>query len=108
MVCKLHKVLYGLKQAPRAWFEGLHAHMIKIGFKRTSKDNNIYLKTEGDKMLIAKVFVDDIIFGGNDDMSLNFVEEMKKEFEMSLIGEIKKFHWFAGPTVGRWNFYQPV
>lgn len=42
-------------------------------------------------MLIAEVFVDDIIFGGNDDMSMTFVDEMKEEFEMSLIGEIKKF-----------------
>lgn len=83
MVCKLHKALYGLKQAPRAWFKRLHAHLIKIGFQRTNKDNNIYLKIEGDKMLIVEVFVDDIIFGGNDDMSMTFADEMKKEFEMS-------------------------
>lgn len=35
------------------------------------------------------MFVDDIIFGGDDEMSHAFVDEMKKEFEMSLIGEIK-------------------
>lgn len=32
MVCTLHKALYGLKKTPRAWFERLHAHLIKIGF----------------------------------------------------------------------------
>ncbi|GLJ30903.1 hypothetical protein SUGI_0614950 [Cryptomeria japonica] len=90
MVCKLHKASYGLKKEPRAWFERLHAHMIKIGFQRTSEDNNIYLKTEGDKMLIAEVFVDDIIFGGNDNMSMTFADEMKEEFEMSLIGTQKE------------------
>lgn len=42
-------------------------------------------------MLIAKVFVDDIIFGGNYDMCMDFADIMKKEFEMSLIGEIKFF-----------------
>ena len=37
------------------------------------------------------IFVDDIIFGGNDDESEKFAEEMKKEFEMSMIGEMKYF-----------------
>lgn len=41
--------------------------------------------------------MDDIFFGGNDEMSLDFVEEMKNKFEMSMIGEISslldcKFH----------------
>lgn len=84
MVCKLHKALYGLKQAPRAWYEILHSHLMKIGFLRTSEDNNIYLKSEGDKILVSEVFVDDIIFGGNDDMHDDFANEMKSEFEMSL------------------------
>lgn len=44
MVCKLHKALYGLKQSLSAWFQRLHSHLIKIGFLRTSEDNNIYLK----------------------------------------------------------------
>lgn len=90
MVCRLHKALYGLKQAPRAWYERLHSHLVKIGFQRTSEDSNIYLKSEGDQILICEVFVDDIIFGGDDKMSHAFVDEMK-EFEISLIGEIKFF-----------------
>ncbi|GLJ06696.1 hypothetical protein SUGI_0045460 [Cryptomeria japonica] len=91
MVCRLHKDLYGLKQGSRAWYERLHIHLMKIGFLRTSDDSNIYLKFEGDKILVSEVFVDDIIFGGNDDMSNNFADEMKNEFEMSLVGEIKNF-----------------
>jgi hypothetical protein len=40
-------------------------------------------------MLIIVVYVDDIIFGSNFDlMSQNFVEEMKREFEMSMLGEL--------------------
>ena len=41
--------------------------------------------------MILVIFVDDIIFGGNDDESEEFAEEMKKEFEMSMIGEMKYF-----------------
>ena len=50
-------------------------------------DSNIYWKEIDDGL----IFVDDIIFGGNDDESDKFAEEMKKEFEMSMIGEIKYF-----------------
>lgn len=89
VVCKLHKALYGLKQAPKAWYEWLHTHLMKIGFTRTNDDNNIYLKFEGDEILVSEVFVDDIIFGGNDDMSNCFADVMKNEFEISLVGEIK-------------------
>jgi hypothetical protein len=35
------------------------------------------------------VYVDDIIFGSNDDrMSQKFANEMKKESEMSMLGEL--------------------
>lgn len=61
MVCRLHKALYGLKQAPRAWYELLHSHLVNIRFERTSEDSNIYLKSEGDQILICEVFVDDIV-----------------------------------------------
>lgn len=104
MVCKLHKELYGLKKSPRTWFERLHGHLIKIGFQRTSEDRNFYLKTKGDKVLIVEVFVDDIIFRGNDDMCMTFADEMKEEFEMSLIGEIKKFIGFQVQQLEGGNF----
>ena len=41
--------------------------------------------------MILVIFVDDIIFGENDEESSKFFEEMKKEFEMSMIGEMKYF-----------------
>ena len=39
--------------------------------------------------MILEIFVDDITFRGNDNESDKFVEEMKKEFEMSMIKEMK-------------------
>ena len=67
MLCRLHKTLYGLKQAPRAWHERLHNYLVKIGFERTDDNSNMQLKTEkGKGILLSKIFVDDIIFGGQD------------------------------------------
>ena len=37
------------------------------------------------------IFVDDIIFGADDEASDKFADKMKKEFEMSMIGEMKYF-----------------
>ena len=43
-------------------------------------------------MIIVVVYVDDIIFGSDlQIMSVNFALEMKKEFEMSLLGELTFF-----------------
>ena len=49
------------------------------------EDRNLYWKEIDDGLMILVIFVDDIIFGGNYEESEKFVEEMKKEFEMSMI-----------------------
>lgn len=88
MVCKLKKALYGLKQASRARYARLDKYLLKLGFTKGVVDSNLYFKIENDKILIVEVFVDDIIFGGDDDMSMKFAGDMQKEFEMSMIGEM--------------------
>ena len=43
-------------------------------------------------MIIIEVYVDDIIFGSdNDKLSQEFSKDMQKDFEMSLLGELKFF-----------------
>ena len=92
MVCKLHKALYGLKQAPRAQYERLHNYLIQIGFQRINDNNSLYIKEGLDnKIVLAEIFVDDTLFTGNDDLCKAFLEQMNKEFEMSMFGEIKFF-----------------
>ena len=51
----------------------------------------MYLKEVENGFLIIVIFVDDIIFGGNDEASDKFAEEMKNEFEIRMIGEMKFF-----------------
>lgn len=92
MVYKLHKELYGLKQAPRAWYERLHNYLIQIGFQRTNDNSSLYIK-EGpkNKIVLAEIFLDDTLFTGNDDLCKEFLEQMNKEFQISMFGEIKFF-----------------
>ena len=92
MVCKLQKALYGLKQAPRAWYERLHNYLVQIGFQRKNDNNSLYIKEGPDKKIVLEeIFVDDTLFIRNDDLCKAFSEEMSKEFELSMFGELKLF-----------------
>ena len=86
-VCKLKKELYGLKQAPRAWYYRLDKYLQDKGFKKGRIDSNLYIKFEGDDLLVVLVYVDDNIFGYTNDSFLQwFSNSMQSEFEMSMIG----------------------
>lgn len=77
MVYKLKQSLYRLNQTLRAQYVLLYLYFIKIGFVRTRENSNIYLKNEVENMaLISKVFVDDIIFCGNDFLCKSFIDQM--------------------------------
>ena len=66
--------------------------MIQIGFQRKNDKIRLYIK-EGPnkKIMLEKTFVDDTLFIENDELCKAFSEEMSKEFEMSMFGEIKFF-----------------
>ena len=52
----------------------------------------MYIKSEeGKDILILEIFVDDIIFGGKEVLSKDFVDKMQHEFEMSMFEEINFF-----------------
>jgi hypothetical protein len=86
-VYKLKKVLYGLKQAPQAWYEHLTTYLMAKRFTRGQADRTLFIRNQGTHKLIAQIYVDDIIFGATlDSLAHEFSEEMKQEFEMSMIG----------------------
>jgi hypothetical protein len=91
-VCKLKKALYGLKKAPRAWYSRLDKCIQHAGFRKGSAEINLYINVSQDSILLIEVYVDDIIFGSDDDgLSHKFSKDMKNEFEMSLLGELSFF-----------------
>jgi hypothetical protein len=91
-VCKLKKAMYGLKRAPREWYSRLDKYLQYARFRKGSADNNLYIKVTQDSILLIEVYVDDIIFGSNDDkLSHKFAKDMKNEFEMSLLRELSLF-----------------
>jgi hypothetical protein len=91
-VYKLRKALYGLKQAPRAWYGRLSGFLFSKGFEMGKVDKTHFLLRQGNDILIVQVYMDDIVFGGwSHSLVARFAEDMRKEFEMSMMGELQFF-----------------
>ncbi|KAH9744129.1 hypothetical protein KPL70_003555 [Citrus sinensis] len=91
-VYKLSKALYGLKQAPRAWYDRLKNFLLDNGFSMGKADTTLFIKNKNQDILVVQICVDDIIFGStNESLCKEFSSCMSKEFEMSMMGELKYF-----------------
>ena len=98
-VYRLLKALYGLKQSPRAWYKEIDKYFMKNGFQRSKNEATLYVKKQGSKILIACLYVDDLIVTGNDEeMIESFKEHMMKTYEMSDLGLL---HYFLGIEVSQ-------
>ncbi|BFG37724.1 hypothetical protein CerSpe_239980 [Prunus speciosa] len=100
-VYRLKKALYGLKQAPRAWYDRLSTHLLQKGYTRGSIDKTLFVKQTKHDLMVAQVYVDDIVFGSTSDILVKeFHEVMQTEFEMSMFGEL---NYFLGLQVQQFN-----
>ncbi|XP_058774533.1 uncharacterized mitochondrial protein AtMg00810-like [Vicia villosa] len=81
-----------MDQAPRAWYERLTKFLVNNGYKKEGIDKTLFVKENDGKLMIAQIYVDDIVFRGmSDQMVEHFVKQMQSEFEMSLVGELTYF-----------------
>ncbi|KAL0554028.1 hypothetical protein IC582_007933 [Cucumis melo] len=91
-VYKLNKVLYGLKQAPRAWYERLTIFLCDKEYSRSGTDKTLFINRTSSKLIVAQIYVDDIIFGGFPKaLGDFFINIMKSEFKMSMVEELSCF-----------------
>ena len=62
------------------------------GFTRRKADQTLFIKREEDKLIVAQVYVDDIIFRlTKDELAHSFSKLMQGEFEMSMIRKLTHF-----------------
>ena len=81
-----------MKQTLRAWYERFSKFLMEKGFSRGSVDTILFLKKHKHDMLVAQIYVDDIIFGAtNQSLYEHFAKEMQSEFEMSMMEELTFF-----------------
>ncbi|KAJ9566619.1 LOW QUALITY PROTEIN: hypothetical protein OSB04_002585 [Centaurea solstitialis] len=78
----LEKALYGLEQALAP----------ENGFYKGKIDSTLFIKTDGNDILLVQIYVDDIIFGStNSDMCTWFSNLMTTRFEISMLRELSFF-----------------
>ena len=61
-------------------------------FTREKTDRTLFIKREDSELIVAQVYVDDIIFGSiKDELAYSFSKLMQAKFEMSMNGELTHF-----------------
>ena len=90
MVCLLGKSLYGLKQSARIWNIRIHRYLKAIGFTQSQSDHCVYINnTTG---IILAMWVDDLIIFGKDMSTIDELkQQLRSEFEMKDLGDLKYF-----------------
>ncbi|KAJ9561761.1 LOW QUALITY PROTEIN: hypothetical protein OSB04_006921 [Centaurea solstitialis] len=88
----LDKALYGLKQAPQAWYDSLSQFLVESGYSKGKIDNTLFIKREGEHIMLVQIYVDDIIFGSTcPNFCDTFSKLMMTRYEMSMMGELNFF-----------------
>nr|GEW67299.1 hypothetical protein [Tanacetum cinerariifolium] len=91
-VYKLKKALYGLKQAPRAWYDMLSSFLLSQDFSKGSVDPTLFIRKNGNDLLLVQIYVDDIIFAVPTlELCDLFANLMCSKFKMSMMGKISFF-----------------
>ena len=55
-----------LKQARRAWYTRIDNYFIRLGFKKSEADSNLYHIVVDGKPLIIVLYIDDLILIGDE------------------------------------------
>nr|GEZ14136.1 retrovirus-related Pol polyprotein from transposon TNT 1-94 [Tanacetum cinerariifolium] len=91
-VYKLKKALYGLKQDPRTWYDMLSSFLISQDFSKGSVDPTLFIRRNGNDLLLVQIYVDDIIFAASTlELCDLFANLMCSKFKMSMMGKISFF-----------------
>ncbi|KAK5960334.1 uncharacterized protein PWA37_002408 [Arxiozyma heterogenica] len=87
-VTPLRKALYGLKQSPKRWNETLKESVNGMGLYDDIYSPGLFVSKDGNFMIAA--YVDDCIIATRTDQKLDeFINALKKQFSLKIVGEMK-------------------
>jgi hypothetical protein len=70
----------------------LRGFLFERAFEMGKVDQTLFLLRQGRDILIVQIYVDDIVIGASSNsLVARFVEDMCREFEMSMTGELQFF-----------------
>ena len=62
--------MYVLKQAARMRNAKIHVHLLWLGFVNSPTENTLYVREDGEKLLIVVLYVDDLLITGPDEQEI--------------------------------------
>ena len=91
-MCELKRSLYGLKVSPKRWYLRFTEVMKNMMFEIYPFQSTLFIWREREKFAILLLYVDDILLTSNCETKMEEIKnELLKEFELSDLGEPKKF-----------------
>ncbi|KAL0385511.1 UNVERIFIED_CONTAM: Copia protein [Sesamum radiatum] len=98
-VCKLQKSLYGLKQVSQQWNLEFTLKIAEFGFKQSSHDHCLFIKSVPHGFLALLVYVDDIlVMGPSEDLIVEVKRYLDALFTIKDLGFAK---YFLGLEIAR-------
>lgn len=92
-ILQLLKSLYGLKQAPRKWYTFLRDFLVSIGFSQSKTEPCVYTLRQNSEELFLGVFVDDLLYFGDDNLMKSTLSMLEAKFNITPMGLAT---WFLG------------
>ena len=81
---RLKKALYGLKQASRQWHQLVRQFLMSLGFEQLRTDSCIFIKRDGDNVMIVVLYVDDMVIAATfQDEIEQFVKLLSDRFTIT-------------------------
>ena len=81
---QLKKTVYGLSDAPRQWYLSLSKVLIGLGCNHHSIDHGLFYYHLDDHLIgILLTYVDDLLWGGDENFNLTVMTELRKQFLIS-------------------------
>ena len=108
-VLKLEKAMYGAVQAPLAFWKENANHLRRMGMMQSKTDPCVWYKVKDDKLwLIVAVYVDDIVYSGDEEARQWFKNEVQKRFKITDLGKLKKHLgvWYEKKRDEKGPYYQ--
>nr|GFC97574.1 uncharacterized mitochondrial protein AtMg00810-like [Tanacetum cinerariifolium] len=77
---------------PRAWYDMLSSFLLSRDFSKGSVDPTLFIRKNGNDLLLVQIYVDDIIFAAPTlELCDLFANLMCSKFKMSMMGKISFF-----------------
>jgi hypothetical protein len=92
LVCCVHRAIYALRQSARAWNETIDAFLISLGLTPCCADPSLYVRLDGDLLILLIIYVDDLMITGNHFLQIDSLcAKLCARFDMSLLGPLSLY-----------------